>query len=575
MASQVVDPMLCHLLSPLTKHELHTYRAEVIDPGLLMHFPVLFPMDEPVCWVQLPELQKWPIQRAHLPGHTPATSHHTPTTPKVKHKDAQQEVVVISSDSESEYDAPQKKVKTECGVVKIKHEQDESEGAWEVALNDIVITWQLKVSKVEHLTTLPCFWPIPDQSIVYVLDLSNEDHAWLDAEDEPIGMDFVIREHDQDNWGSGSHSTDPVKCPQVVVLDHKRCKHILLKCQGCYICDHLDLALLHNCVRQDYDYDQMHHVWEAKRKLNEYQGSSVSNITAVFFNQIQKNVCSYEGVVCEGHPVMRQWCQGNQLGWQMVFVGCSEWRKEHPAQMHHFISIPYNVNEDLLMKMVQNHGDLLADELDSMTCALVVPQCVGAKMKQCSYPHEHDGQVVARKMVLWPCPAQIELLVPLDKTDHHACVIPHLIPHNHPAYPQRKLFEVTGVAPSTRNILGGVSPPKFHPAFSQQCAKEHIIKKLKEKQALEGFGLPGVLACREEQKLLPKEKQYIHRVTDVAGIQIVMMLPRLAVKMHVCTFGKWKEWEVVVWDTHLDMHMWYIYNPDRSFCDQNHTTEQA
>ena len=114
--------------------------------------------------------------------------------------------------------------------------------------------------------------------------------------------------------------------------------------------------------------------------------------------------------------------------------------------------------------------------------------------------------------------------------------------------------------------------------------KEQIIKQLKNKEAPEGFSLSGrvhrffqdiisltpgltqgVLARKEAQKDLPMEKQYIHRISDTAGIQLVVtMLPHLTAKMHTVraslhdntykrTFGKWKEWEVVVWDDCLDM----------------------
>ena len=75
--------------------------------------------------------------------------------------------------------------------------------------------------------------------------------------------------------------------------------------------------------------------------------------------------------------------------------------------------------------------------------------------------------------------------------------------------------------------------------------KEQIIKQVKNKEAPEGFGLSGrvhcffqdiisltpglsqdVLARKEAQQDLPMEKQYIHYISDTAGIQlIVTMLP--------------------------------------------------
>ncbi|KAF8586349.1 hypothetical protein K439DRAFT_1615188 [Ramaria rubella] len=547
MPSEGVESKLGNLLSALTQQEIHTYRAEVIDASALAHFPTLFPLNNPLGWVQLPQLQRWLVQRAHLSKSLPP-SKLRPLSPTIQCKsentpskllaDLSQEVIVISSDSEDE--PPQKKVKIELAS-EIKNEPLISYESEDDAFMEIAITCQLKVSKMEHLKAIPWCWPVQEQHTAFILDLSQDDREWENSENEPISMETVIREHDQDNWGSsGGHRTDESKCP-------------------------------HNCIRREYDNDQMRNVWEAERKLNEQQGGTVQGITATFYNQIQKHVCSYKNIVCEGQLVMRKWKKHAQsLDGKAYFVGCSAWKRADPKQMHRFLPIPYNVDEELLLKMIQKLGDLLDEEIAYPT----------------SYPHTEDGQVVAGQIRVCKCPAELDIFVPLNPEDHRACIVPHIHPHNHPAYPERKLsadakqkyaeaVEYFGAmaatvgkvdkAPSTKKILGGVSPPKYHPGLTQRHMKERIIKKLKEKQAPNGFGLPGVLAWQEEQKSLPTEKQYIHRISDVAGIQIVVtMLPRLAAKMHIvraslhdntykCTFRKWKEWEVVVWDDSLNM----------------------
>ncbi|HEV7737433.1 MAG TPA: hypothetical protein VGO47_08710 [Chlamydiales bacterium] len=74
-----------------------------------------------------------------------------------------------------------------------------------------------------------------------------------------------------------------------------------------------------------------------------------------------------------------------------------------------------------------------------------------------------------------------------------------------------------------------------------------------------------MFSLRERQRELGQDKRYIHRITDTAGIQMVVtMLPHLAQKMHAVnaslhdntykrTWGKWNEWEVVIWDSQLNM----------------------
>ncbi|KAF8580703.1 hypothetical protein K439DRAFT_1619639 [Ramaria rubella] len=404
MPSEGVESELGNLLSALTQQEIHTSRAEVIDASALARFPTLFPLNNPLGWVQLPQLQQWLVQHAHL-SKSPPPSELRPPSPTIQCKskntpskvlrpqpacqmcvkcwkprqllaDLLQEVIVISSDSEDE--PPQKKVKIKLAS-KIQNEPlilDESEDVF----MEIAITRQLKVSKTEHLKAIPRCWPVWEQHTAFILDLSQDNQEWENSENELISMETVIREHDQDNWGgSGGHRTDESKCLHVTVLDNQWCQHIILKCQGCYTCSYLDPTLLQDCICREYDDDQMRNVWEAERKLNEQQGGTVQGITATFYNQIQKHVCSYNNIVCEGQPVLRKWKKHAQsLDGKAYFVGCSAWKRADPERMHQFLPIPYNVDEELLLKMIQKHSDLLDEEIANPTCALVILHHIGS-----------------------------------------------------------------------------------------------------------------------------------------------------------------------------------------------------
>ena len=125
--------------------------------------------------------------------------------------------------------------------------------------------------------------------------------------------------------------------------------------------------------------------------------------------------------------------------------------------MHQFIPIPFNVDQDDLLKLIQNHGEVEGDdEAVVAKCALVVPRQIRAKMKQChkyclakvcpvlmclpsAYPHIKDGQVVVGQMIIHECPADIQVFVPLDQDNHCACIVPSTTPHNHPVYTDCKL----------------------------------------------------------------------------------------------------------------------------------------
>jgi len=70
---------------------------------------------------------------------------------------------------------------------------------------------------------------------------------------------------------------------------------------------------------------------------------------------------------------------------------------------------------------------------------------------------------------------------------------------------------------------------------------------------------------------LPPEARYIHEVSSRDGVDLIItMLPFLAAHIHSAratlhdntykhVFGKWKEWEVVVWDSRLNMRTWATY----------------
>jgi len=123
--------------------------------------------------------------------------------------------------------------------------------------------------------------------------------------------------------------------------------------------------------------------------------------------------------------------------------------------MHCFIPIPFGVDEMIFLEMIQNDGHVV-NNAGSSTCGLVVPWWIGAKMGQCceymcdnileymmwasrpAYIHTEDGSVVPGKMIVWPCPPELENFLPLDRSIHKACIVPCLTLHDHPAYTEWK-----------------------------------------------------------------------------------------------------------------------------------------
>ena len=77
--------------------------------------------------------------------------------------------------------------------------------------------------------------------------------------------------------------------------------------------------------------------------------------------------------------------------------------------------------------------------------------------------------------------------------------------------------------------------------------------------------LVGVVAHKEQEQEQPPDQCYIHCISELVDIQLIIpMLSYLAAhtawaslhdNTYKRTYGNWREWEVVIWDDHLNMHM--------------------
>jgi hypothetical protein len=102
----------------------------------------------------------------------------------------------------------------------------------------------------------------------------------------------------------------------------------------------------------------------------------------------------------------------------------------------------------------------------------------------------------------------------------------------------------------------------------QVCPRRNIDGVLTQNHLL-----LGVFACMRDQQNLPPEKRYVHQVSSEDGTDVIVtMLPGLArlihhadMTLHNNTYkrahGIWKEWEVVLWNSQLNMCM-----PFTPFC---------
>ncbi|KII84398.1 hypothetical protein PLICRDRAFT_179640 [Plicaturopsis crispa FD-325 SS-3] len=464
----------------------------------------------------------------------------------------------------------------------------------------VQITRQLTCDKLIHLTELPTCWTIPVDGLrtAYFLDLTKDTRKWATDDGESMSMATIIKSQDQDAWGGTGSGGSIGRASVVMALDSVKCQRARHSCQGIYHCNQLDMSLLDGCERYVPDPNQRRDLWEAERKINEQEGSTVIAKVAMFYKEVQKKRCphvSNGGVQCAGLPVIRNLKEISNDG-KRHFIGCSKWSRSDPAYQHRFVSIPIDVHEGHLRHLFQNKGAFVDDgslaeqlRVHSGKCGNVqLPRNGGRGKQECAFTHINEqGQIVQGKLIQRACKATITIYFPVDRADRRAIVLLEG-PHNHPMPASTKVswdgkalyknaVEAVGVtgatvvkvdsAQSTSNIVGGSDPSACDPALSRARAKRKIIQKVKATVAPHGNSVIGVQhRMLTDRESLPKEDLYIHKVDVDHTTVVVTMLPALAARIHSAKYslhdntykrlhGDWKEWEVVIWDDRLNMRL--------------------
>ncbi|KAF9472149.1 hypothetical protein BDN70DRAFT_938396 [Pholiota conissans] len=540
-----------------------------------------------------------PSERFSSPVLIPESSPTPPTTvPREKRKREPK----VESDSEVEIIefSHQRQGDTKLGKRDAKRVQrrapspisvEDSDSASEVETR---ITRQLIVPELRILKEIPSTWTVFKGA--YLLDLRGDTREWTDSTGKPLSMASIIKSQDQDAWGGGSGgSVKPKKCPEVIPLDNQRCQLSEHQCQGIYHCSEIDMSLLNSCERYVPDDDEMKRLFDAEREINQLESSTIYQAAAAFYQEALKQPCKAKIDIggnpdqsCNGEPVFRLYKQKNFDG-KSGFVGCSGWIRGKNSRDHRFIPIPREVKEELVKELFDSQDGSFKTKFTTKSCARVLPVRSGAKGDQeCPYTHLKDGKVVQGRIVHRACHTRIKIYSPLDRSDHRAIVI-LTNPHNHPRFPATKLsregkdlykeaVRVNGIsrstalkvdmAPTTKDIFDGKIVAAVDPALGIARNKRKIVRSLKTANNPHGMGLEGVLFQKRDDDLkLPTTKRYIQQVLTQEGIDMVITtIPGLAVRVHDAEYtlhdntykrvmGEWKEWEVVIWDSKLNLRL--------------------
>ncbi|KAJ7115572.1 hypothetical protein C8R43DRAFT_1138196 [Mycena crocata] len=227
------------------------------------------------------------------------------------------------------------------------------------------------------------------------------------------------------------------------------------------------------------------------------------------------------------------------------------------SKCHRFTEIPAAVRESILVKLFR--GEALDDEDDDThvvvgTCMQIKHPSNLLKKSICSRNHFQNGLHIVAQLTKHQYNAQLSILVPIDKHDLCAVIIPAAgIPHTHPSFPCAKIpsaikqkyqqcIDATGgvgattlridKSSSTLLILDGKLLQDLHPGMiiSRKC--RDMVKKTCQASFPDGTGLPGRFTLEfDKEQSRDINDRYIHSVTTHSdGTHIVIMInPELAV----------------------------------------------
>ncbi|KAJ7034512.1 hypothetical protein C8F04DRAFT_1183058 [Mycena alexandri] len=235
------------------------------------------------------------------------------------------------------------------------------------------ITRQLHLLEIRDVKNIFSTWAVPQTDIendfVYRIDLTGDSREWKDPKSNPLSMAAIIKSEDQDAWGDGTGGALG-KPTSVTVLDGVPCQAASHKCQGVWVCNQLDEALLEGHERYAPDDSDMHELFDAERTVNVRETSSMALRAAAFYSEIHSKLCPHveNGVQCTGLPVYRRlkmvqlFISGVyiNLDGKGGFIGCQKYSRSQPRS-HRFITINRDVKEELIQELLSNNGRFISD----------------------------------------------------------------------------------------------------------------------------------------------------------------------------------------------------------------------
>ncbi|KAJ7159803.1 hypothetical protein C8R43DRAFT_1124172 [Mycena crocata] len=376
------------------------------------------------------------------------------------------------------------------------------------------------VDKIIRIESVPESWDVPPSCGV------------LDG--------FIKKEH-QDSFTGPTGARAERGLAKVIILDNDfdipgPCRRSILTCSGCYKCTLAAADFLDDCKHWDAT-DAPHvpisgPIMDAKTA----EAVSVAAVASAFYRSVKNSFCKGKFLdandICRGQAILRKFSTRS--------VGKTYFKSA--------------VRESILVKLFR--GEALDDDDDDThvlmgTCMQIKHPSNLLKKSICSWNHFQNGLHIVAQLTKHQCNAQLSILVPIDKHDLCAVIIPAAgIPHTHPSFPHTKIpsaikqkyqqcIDATGgvgattlwIDKSSSTILDGKLPQDLYPGMIISQKRRDMVKETCQASFPDGTGFPAVYLEFDKEQSRDINDRYIHSVTTrLDGTHIVITIsPELAV----------------------------------------------
>jgi hypothetical protein len=160
---------------------------------------------------------------------------------------------------------------------------------------------QLLVERVEYLSEIPTYWPVPHQKTAYILDLRDPKFDVVHDKGELLSVDALIKNkvcpntavspssvyisllfsQDQDSWTGGTGGGDSKPSFDIFTGESIPCRRSRLECAGFHACSHVNPKLL-NVKRYELDPKSLDEVVQAQVETRITEADSAEKLALMY-----------------------------------------------------------------------------------------------------------------------------------------------------------------------------------------------------------------------------------------------------------------------------------------------------